>query len=192
MGTVVRAAVILLVVFGTASPLLGQTPQPFPVVRAPQPEQSRANPAQAPPAAPVAQTAQTCKPAAPADPNGPTAAVVGFPIFPTSQFLASYDAGKQQRYYLYGTTTPYAEVVKYYQSALKDRGTQVFVEPATHMFAQRFREETMAFPPGVTVKDWTSGGSLGYPNSKPGAQPARFPTVIVIVPPPPEPPAQGR
>ena len=23
----------------------------------------------------------------------------------------------------------------------------------------RFREETMAFPPGVTVKDWTWGGS---------------------------------
>ena len=40
----------------------------------------------------------------------------------------------------------------------------------------RFREETMAFPPGVTIKDWTSGGSPGYPNPKPGAQPARFPT----------------
>ncbi|HEX5111039.1 MAG TPA: hypothetical protein VFV95_21455 [Vicinamibacterales bacterium] len=118
--------------------------------------------------------------------------MVGFPIFPNSQFLASYDAGKQQRYYVYGTTAPYAEVVKYYQSALKDRGAQVFAEPLTHMFAQRFREETMAFPPGVTVKDWTSGGSQGYPNSKPGAQPARFPTVVVIVPAPPEPAPQSR
>ena len=51
----------------------------------------------------------------------------------------------------------------------------------------RFREETMAFPPSVTVKDWTSGGSQGYPTPKLGAQPARFPTVIMIVPrlPPP-------
>jgi hypothetical protein len=49
----------------------------------------------------------------------------------------------------------------------------------------RYREETMAFPPSVTVKDWTSGGSQGYPNPRLGAQPARFPTVIMIVPPPP-------
>ena len=48
----------------------------------------------------------------------------------------------------------------------------------------RFRDETMAFPPGVTIKDWTWGGSQGYPNPKPAAQPARFPTVIMIVPPP--------
>ena len=43
----------------------------------------------------------------------------------------------------------------------------------------------MAFPPGVTVKDWTWGGSQGYPNPKLGAQPARYPTIIMIVPPPP-------
>lgn len=193
MGAIVRAAAIVLVVFGTASPLLGQTPQPFPGVRVSQPDQPQAAATPAPQAAPATQATQpAAKPATPADPNAPSAAVVGFPIFPGAQFLASYDAGKQQRYYLYGTTTPYLEVVKYYQSALKDRGAQVFAEPATHMFAQRFREETMAFPPGVTVKDWTSGGSLGYPNAKPGAQPARFPTVIMIVPAPPEAPAPSR
>jgi hypothetical protein len=116
--------------------------------------------------------------------------VVGFPIFAGAQFLASYDAGKQQRYYLFGTTAAYLEVVKYYQGALKDRGTQVFAEPPTHTFTPvRFREETMAFPPGVTVKDWTSGGYLGFLNPKAGAQPARFPTVIQIVPPPAEPAA---
>jgi hypothetical protein len=193
MEPIVRGAVVLLLVVGTASPLIGQTPQPFPGVRASQPEQPRADVAAAPRATLASQAAQpTTRPPAPADTNAPSAAVVGFPIFPNSQFLASYDAGKQQRYYVYGTTGSYAEVVKYYQSELKDRGAQVFAEPATHMFAQRFREETMAFPPGVTVKDWTSGGSQGYPNSKPGAQPARFPTVVVIVPPPPEPAAQSR
>ena len=40
----------------------------------------------------------------------------------------------------------------------------------------RFREETMAFPPSVTVKDYTWGGSAGYLNPKRGAQPQRFPT----------------
>jgi hypothetical protein len=107
-----------------------------------------------------------------------------FPVYPASQLLGSYDAGKGQRYYVFGSTDPYPQVVKYYQTQLKDRGAVVFEEPPTHMFAQRFREETMAFPPGVTVKDWTFQ-SKGYPNPKAGAVPERFPTVIMIVPPPP-------
>jgi hypothetical protein len=53
----------------------------------------------------------------------------------------------------------------------------------------RFREETMAFPPSVTVKDWSSGGSSGYPNPKIGGQPHLFPSIIMIVPPPPGTPA---
>jgi hypothetical protein len=115
----------------------------------------------------------------------PTAATLGFPIYPTAQFLASYDAGRGQRYYLFGTTAPYADVVLYYRSQLRARGDTIFREPPTHMFeVGRFRDETMAFPPGVTVKDWTWGGSKGYPNPKLGGQPERFPTVIMIVPAP--------
>jgi len=77
------------------------------------------------------------------------------------------------------------ELVAWYRTQLKDKGDQVFDQPATHMFQfGRFREETMAFPPGVTVKDWTWGGSQGYVTPKPGAQPARFPTVVMIVPAP--------
>ena len=49
----------------------------------------------------------------------------------------------------------------------------------------RFREETMAFPPSVTVKDYTSGGSAGYPNPRRGTQPEHFPTVLQIVAVPP-------
>jgi len=47
----------------------------------------------------------------------------------------------------------------------------------------RFREETMAFPPGVTIKDYTWNGSPGYLNPKKNGQPARFPSIIQIVPP---------
>jgi hypothetical protein len=43
----------------------------------------------------------------------------------------------------------------------------------------------MAFPPSVTVKDYTWGGSQGYLNPKRGAKPARFITIIQIVPAPP-------
>jgi len=107
------------------------------------------------------------------------------PLYPTAQFLASFDAGRGQRYYLYGVSASFAEMVTYYRGQLRERGDLVFDEPPTHMFeVGRFRDETMAFPPGLTVKDWTWGGSQGYPNPVPGAQPARFPTVLMIVPPP--------
>lgn len=182
-----RAVATFLVLLATGTALLGQTPQPFPRVRPSAPAAGNAEPPRPAPAAASPQAAsQAAAPAQPADPNAPASTAVGFPVYPNAQFLASYDAGKQQRFFYYGTTAAYAEVVKFYQTALKDRGDQVFAVPATHMFAQRFREETMAFPPGVTVKDWTANGSLGYPNAKPGGQPARFPTVIMIVPAPPD------
>lgn len=162
-----------------ASTALGQTPQPFPRPGAPT---SPAQPAAPPPTPPpVAATA------APADPDAPTAATLGLPIYPGAQFIASYDAGRMQRYYLFGTAASFADIVKYYRTVLKEGGDLVFEQPPTHMFeVGRFRQETMAFPPGVTVKDWTWGGSGGYPNPRAGVQPARFPTVIMIVPSPPE------
>lgn len=160
--------------------LAAQTPQPFPRPGS----AATAGPAQAPP--PSRPPAQAPPPApAAADPGAPTAASLGVPLYPTAQFLASYDAGRGQRYYLFGTTAPYLETVAFYRKSLDDRGDEVFKVPATHMFETgRFREETMAFPPSVTVKDWTSG-SQGYPNPRRGAKPERFPTVIMVVPPPP-------
>jgi hypothetical protein len=124
-------------------------------------------------------------PAPAADPNAPAANVVWFPVYPSAVFLASYDAGRNQRYYVYGSTAPFADIVTYYRTQLDERGNLVFREPPTHMFeVGRFREETMAFPPGVTVKDWTWGGSQGYPNPR-RTTPERFPTIIMIVPPQP-------
>ena len=124
------------------------------------------------------------------DSNAPTPATIGFPLYPNAQFIASYDAGRGQRYYLFGSTASYGDLVTYYRTQLKEKGDQVFEQPPTYMFqVGKFREETMAFPAGVTVKDWTWGGSQGYPNPRPGAQPARFPTILMIVPAPPATPA---
>lgn len=110
---------------------------------------------------------------------------MGVPIYPGAQFIASYNAGKGQRYYLFGTNASFAEIVTYYRTVLKQRGELVFDAPATHMFdIGRFREATMAFPPSVTVKDYTWNGSPGYLNPQPGKGPERFRTVIQIVPPP--------
>lgn len=126
----------------------------------------------------------------------PTSESLGLPtggIYPAAQFLASYDAGRGQRYYLFGASASFAEVVNYYKTVLKQKGELVFEEPQTHMFdIGRFREEAMAFPPSVTVKDYTWAGMQGYPNPKAGSQPARFPTVIQIVPIPSGQPEPGR
>lgn len=147
-------------------------PQPFPRPGSPQPTQ----PAPPVPGAPPA------RPAAPTE-TAPTEALLGVPIFPNAQFLASYDAGRGQRYYLFGSASSFVELVTYYRTILKQRGELVFDVPATHQFdVGRFREDTMAFPPGVTIKDFQSAVSEGYPNPKPGGQPARFRTVIQIVP----------
>jgi hypothetical protein len=186
LGAIVCAVTI-------ATPALAQTPQPFPRPGGTPPQQQRPTtpapqaPTPSPPApAPAAPAAARPPQGAPAASGAPDAATLVFPVYPTAQFIASYDAGRGQRYYLFGTTAAYAELVAYYRAQLKDKGDEVFSQPPTYMFqVGRFRDETMAFPPGVTVKDWTWGGSKGYPNPKLGAQPERFPTIIMIVPPPP-------
>jgi hypothetical protein len=128
---------------------------------------------------------ETTTPAAQPSPDEPTEQRLGVPIYPGAQFITSYDAGRGQRYYLFGTVSDFAQIVGYYRTVLKQRGELVYELPPIHMFeVGRFREETMAFPPGVTVKDYTWGGSEGYINPKPGAEPPRFRTVIQIVPAP--------
>jgi len=113
----------------------------------------------------------------------PSEVALGVAIFPTAVFLGSFNAGQGQRYYLFGSTASFADLVTYYRGVLKERGELVFDAPAVHMFdTGRFREESMAFPPSVTIKDYTWGGKGGYLNPIRGGQPARFPTIIQIVP----------
>jgi hypothetical protein len=169
---------ILAALVFSASAVL-QVPVPFPRPGQGQPSRPLP-PTTAPETAPRAPAAQT---------GDPTEAMLGTPIYPSARFIASYDAGRSQRYYLFGTETDFLQIVTYYRTVLKQKGELVYEEPPVHMFdIGRFREETMAFPPSVTVKDYTWAGSLGYLNPKPGATPARFKTIIQIVPAPPAPP----
>ena len=116
--------------------------------------------------------------------EAPTAAMLGFPVYPAAQFITSYDAGRGQRYYLYGTNSEFEAMVRYYRNVLRERGNRVFDEPPTHIFeVGRFREREMAFPPSVTVKDYAWNGAEGYLNPA-GGEPARFRTIIQIVPSP--------
>ena len=176
-----------------------QTPQPFPQPggrasqparpATPPPAPATASPAQPAPVAPVTASPAQPAPVAPAasaansNEAAPTEAMLGVPIFPNAQFIASYNAGRGQRYYIFGTAGSFVDLVNYYRTTLKQRGELTYEVPATHEFdVGKFDEDKMAFPPGVVIKDFQSDVSQGYPNPKPGGQPARFPTIIQIVP----------
>ena len=175
---------LLALVLGAS--VSAQTPQPFPRPG----DSAKPQPSGPPPATskPDTQGLKVLPPtpppaAAQAPPGAPTEATLGMPIYPGAKFIDSYDAGRGQRYYLFGATADFAQIVTFYRTALKQRGELVFEVPAIHMFeVGRFREETMAFPPGVTVKDYSPDG---YLNPKPGTPTERFRTIIQIVPSPP-------
>src|SRR5258705_1776662 len=137
-----------------ALPASAQTPQPFPRGGATQT-------APAPPPAP--------RPAVPApttgtvDPATPSEATLGFPVYPAAQFIASYDAGRAQRYYIFGTMASFVDLVTYYLAQLKDKGDLAFPDPPTHVFYMGgFKQATKILAPGRTIKDWTWGGAKGY------------------------------
>ena len=202
-GVLACVAVLALAAVAQAQPPVAKPQPPPPVTSTPQPQPPTTTPAK--PAAPSATApapakAPTPTATAPAQPTvaaaqpkvqppadagvemPPTDAQLGVRVYPGARFIGSYDAGRGQRFYLYGTLQSFAEMVTFYRNELKDKGELVFDAPPVHMFdVGKFREETMAFPPSVTIKDYTWGGSPGYANPKPGTAPAAFPTIIQIV-----------
>lgn len=112
-------------------------------------------------------------------------------LFPGSEFLESFDGGTGQRIYLFGTNTPYADVVAFYRRELKG-GTELFKEPAMQQFdlpGVKYQKDIMATPPGVVVKDYTWSGVNGGVTPGfvfvDGTTPKRFFTVVQIVSAPP-------
>lgn len=187
--TLLAAALTASLTAVHAGDAAAQVPVPFPKPNPPPASPPPAKPSEppvaqpsAPPAAAPARPATEPRPAS----GEPTEAMLGAPIYPGAQFITSYDAGRGQRYYLFGTNAGYPEIVAYYRNVMRSRGDEVFREPPVHMFdLARFREQTMAFPPSVTIKDYAWGGLQGFLNPKTGAEPVRYRTVIQIVPLPP-------
>ncbi|MGE5243822.1 MAG: hypothetical protein ACM3SQ_06315 [Betaproteobacteria bacterium] len=172
---------MLMMVLALSAILTAQPPVPQPF---PQPSGSAPSPARQAPAVPAPKAPATPPAQAAVQPAGePTETTLGVPIYPGAQFITSYDAGRGQRYYVFGSTASYGDLVAYYRNVLRQKGDEVFDVPATYEFdIDKFREDTMAFPPSVTIKDFQSAVSQGYPNPKPAAQPAYFPSIIQIVP----------
>jgi hypothetical protein len=173
---------LLIVLLGAVPAAAPQKPVPFPRPTQPPP----AGPPPATPSDPPPSVSTPRQPGAAQPESVPTEEALGAPIYPGSQYITSYDAGRGQRFYLFGTNTEFAQIVGYYRNVMRSRGDEVFREPPVHMFdIARFRAETMAFPPSVTVKDYAWGGSQGYLNPATGGEPVRYRTIIQIVPLPP-------
>lgn len=195
MRTIVASGALgccVLMAIGAAAQQQMPVPQPFPRPGTTTPQPAEPAPAQPTPARPP-QPGQTA-PAQPPTPRriplpsvaaepAPDPATLGAPVYPGAQFLQSFDAGKGQRYYLFGTNTTYAEIVAYYRAYLKQGGDEVFEDPPVYIFEMgKYREEAMVYPPGITVKDYTFNGAPGYLFVRQGAAPQRFRTIIQVVP----------
>ena len=70
--------------------------------------------------------------------------MLGVPIYPGAQFITSYDAGRGQRYYIFGSASSFVDLVNYYRSVLKQKGELVYEVPATYEFdVGKYNEDTM-------------------------------------------------
>jgi len=83
-----------------------------------------------PPATPATPGAQSA-PAPPSGPYGPAksgcdAAAIGAPVYPGAQYVDSFDAGKGQRFCLFGTDAGYADIVEYYKRTMKGGNREIF------------------------------------------------------------------
>ncbi len=102
-------------------------------------------------------------------------------IYPSADFLQSFELDRGQRCYLFGTNAGFGEVVAYYKQTLRDGGRELFKSPAMQQFdLGKFQDQTMAYPPSVVVKDYASTGSGSLHVA--GVTQKRFKTVIQIVP----------
>jgi hypothetical protein len=194
-------AMALVAIVGQSALAARQTTQ-IPVPRPfPQPGQPTTTTAPAPSTPPVSTT-----PTRPADPPPassqppvnttpvvtaaptvrPSERELGVAVYPAAEYIDSYDAGRGQRYYLFGTNAAFADIVGYYKNILRDGGRELFKAPAMQQFdLGRYRDDTMAYPPSVVVKDytWSIDGqpSAGYLFID-GTKEKHFKTIIQIVP----------
>jgi len=105
------------------------------------------------------------------------------PVYPGAEFLDSYDAGRGQKYVLFGSDAAFETVAAFYKQELKNSGKDIL--PGMRQFELGdFKSDRMAYPPSVVIKNYAASEPSGYLFVK-GSAEKRYPTVIQIVPVPP-------
>jgi hypothetical protein len=129
---IMRALAGVLVLALASMEAAAQTPQPFQTPRPSQPAppspgaqapppSTQATSTQRPPAATPAAPKPSTAPAAPAAPQAATPDLGGIPLYPNAVYLTSYDAGRGQRFHLYGVLLPYSDAVNFYRRTWPSR-----------------------------------------------------------------------
>lgn len=156
----------------------GQTPPPTP------PPVPRPFPGAGGPPAGAKPEMPTPTPAA-EQPPAPSVTGLGPPlVYPGAVFLQEFDAGRGQKYFIYGTDQAFPEIVAYYKGVVGNGGETISKAPAPaiqQFDIGRFEESTMTFRPSVVVKDYLWNGSEGYLITV-GTTTRRYRTIIQIVP----------
>jgi hypothetical protein len=107
--------------------------------------------------------------------------LAGIPIYPGAQLLFSFDAGRGQHVFTFGTDMPTSDIVAFYRNQLRSSPTEIFRTPLIQQFdIGQFRPDTMTYRPGVVVKDY-SAEPAGYLHVS-GTAETRYRSVIQIVP----------
>jgi hypothetical protein len=177
--------------FPGSNPNSGTTAKPTQPPPAQTPDKTKSPTPPATRQQPPAQTqAAPAPPPTPQPAGAPTEVALGVKFFPGALFLESFDAGRGQRLYLFGTNATFAEVVAFYKTELRTGGSELFREPPMQQFdLTKFQKDLMAYPPSVVVKDYAWTGVTGELKAGyafvDGTTEKRFQTVIQIVPAPP-------
>ncbi len=108
--------------------------------------------------------------------------LAGIAAYPGAEMLDTYDAGKNQRLFVFGTNDTYDAVVTFYKTQLKKSGEEVSRTPRIQQIdLANFDANSMAQRPSVIVKDYTWPDTAGYLHVV-GTTEKRFKTLIQIIP----------
>ena len=176
----VAAVVSLVATLGAAAHTQQSPPVPRPFPGTTPPPPAAPKPTTQPPG--PTTTAPVPPPAATQAADGGAGAYA----YPGAEFITSFDAGRGQRYFLYGTNASFTEIVQYYRTSLKAGGGRELMKlpPMQQFDLGRFDENAMIYPPSIVVKDYTWNNSAGYLAVN-GTAEKRYKTIIQIVPPGP-------
>jgi len=132
---------------------------------------------------PIAATSTAPASASATSSQAPSETLLGIKIYPNAEYLESFDVGRGQKCYLFGTNMAFTDIVLYYKGQFRgNTGRELFKMPQVQWWdLGSFDDKTMAMQPSVVVKDYSAVDGGGYLFIK-GATQKKYKTLIQVVP----------